>query len=194
MMVIRITNDMTFLANYLKKHTKTSKPQNPKTPKPQNPPPLMNGKLKIYMINYFFVLIYIYSIVSLFQSNCFYHFLLNNFYSLKTKLCFPSPYNHVHFLASPSGVAAGAAAGFGAGAAGASVLGLREDSTPPVLQRHLASLEFHVFGSFLGQDQVQVAHPLTKGQSPSVNFGQGSPQAKSAAGIGPLGAGGVLAD
>ena len=65
--------------------------------------------------------------------------------------------------------------------------------TPPVLQRHLAASEFQVLGSFLGQDQEQVAHPLTKGQSPSVNFAQGSPQDKSPGFIGPLGAGGLLA-
>ena len=86
--------------------------------------------------------------------------------------------------------AAGLVAGVGAGV---SVFGWREDWTPPVLQRHLAASEFQVLGSFLGQDQEQVAHPLTKGQSPSVNFAQGSPQDKSPGFIGPFGAGGLLA-
>ena len=76
--------------------------------------------------------------------------------------------------------------------AGVSLFGWREDWTPPVLQRHLAASEFQVLGSSLGQLQEQVAHPLTKGQSPSVNFAQASPQAKSPGFIGPLGAGGLL--
>ena len=75
-----------------------------------------------------------------------------------------------------------------------SVFGENDDSFLPVLQRHLAASEFQVLGSFLGQDQEQVAHPLTKGQSPSVNFGHGSPQAKSAGLRGPLGVGGLSAD
>ena len=71
---------------------------------------------------------------------------------------------------------------------------MRDEATLPVLQRHLAASEFQVLGSFLGQDQEQVEHPLTKGQSPSVNLAQGSPQANSAAGRGPLGTGGLSAE